>query len=136
MREIVVHEALPGLKVGVLHRDIEIAAADIVDQDIDRPGFLQHLCAKRLANLGDRDIRRIGPGLASAFAHFGGGFGQGFRIARIKHHIGTGLGRRQGDDTPKSTAATGDKQAFAVQPKAVEYSHASYPSHRRREIAG
>ncbi len=30
---------LPGREVGILDRDIEIASTDIVDENVDRPGF-------------------------------------------------------------------------------------------------
>jgi len=56
MGEIEIDELLPGLKVGVLDRHVEIAAAHIVDEDVDRPGLREHALAEVLAQLWLGDV--------------------------------------------------------------------------------
>jgi hypothetical protein len=50
MGEIDIDESPPGRKVGVLDGDIDIAAADIVDENIDVAPFGERLPAKVLAD--------------------------------------------------------------------------------------
>ena len=95
MREIEIDVALPGCEVGVLDRDIDIAAADIVDENIDGRRFGEHAPAQILACRGLSDVGGEGPGLALAFAHFIGGPGEGVGVARDKNHVWRRPPRRQ-----------------------------------------
>ena len=58
MCQIEIDELLPGRKVGILDRDIEIASADIVDEYVDRPRFFDDALAEILARRRDRRCRR------------------------------------------------------------------------------
>src|SRR6185503_15124807 len=49
VRKIEIDETLPGFEIGVLDRHVEIAAADIVDEDVDGGGFGENAAAEIFA---------------------------------------------------------------------------------------
>ena len=110
-------------EVGILDRHVEIAPADIVDEDVDRAGLREHAVAEVLADGRIGNIGGKGPGLAPALPHLVGGFCKRLRIARVQHDVGAGLGRGKRDHPPEAAAAAGDEQALAVQPESIEHVH-------------
>src|SRR5262249_57768519 len=68
--EVEIDEALPGFEVGVFDRHVEVAAAHVVDQDVDGPGLRKHALAELLAQLRLSDIAGKGPGLAATLPYF------------------------------------------------------------------
>ena len=127
MREIGVDEALPGRKVGFLDGDVDIAAADIVDENVDGRPLGEGFRAKLLAGRWVGDIGCEGPDFSIAFAHFVGGSRKRVRIARDKHHIGAGFCGGKRNRAAEATAASRDKNTFAVEPELVEHRHIRGP---------
>ena len=127
MREIEIDVPAPGREVGVLDRNVDIAAADIVDENIDRRRLGEHAPAKILACRGLSDVGRKNPGLALAFPHLAGGPGEGFGVARDKQDVGARLRGGKRDRTAEATAAPRDQYALAVQSEAIEHGHVVLP---------
>ena len=120
--EIEVDEALPGLEVGVLDRHVEIASADIVDEDVDRPRLREHACAEVLARAGSGDVaRQRSRPCGRARAPHRRSCARAGRVAAIQHDVGARLCGRQRDDPAEAAAAAGDEKALAVQPEAIEH---------------
>jgi hypothetical protein len=127
MREIEIDKLPPSREVGVLDRDVDISAADIVDENVDRRPFGERAPAKVLADCGVGDISREGPGFSIALPHLVSRSGEGLRIARDKHDIRPGIRCSQRNRSAEPPAAPGDKNAFAVQPELVEHAHDAIP---------
>jgi len=94
MRKIEIDEPLPSDEVRVLDRNVDVAAADMVDENIDGGRFRERspakiLACRRLANVGGK-----GPGLALAFSHFVGGSSECVVVARDKYNVGARFRRR------------------------------------------
>src|SRR5262245_31399021 len=123
VREIEIDEALPGLELGILDRRIDLAVADIVDQNVDRPSFRKHALAKAFAQGGPGDIAGKRPGLAPARSYLVRRLGQRVRVARVQHDIGACLRRCQRDGPADAAAAARNEQAPAVEAEPIEHVH-------------
>ena len=112
------------LEIGVLDGHVEIAATDVVDQDVDRSRLGEHARAKRLAFGRIRTSAAIRPDAStSARATSSATFARASRIAGSQHDVGAGLGQRQRDDAAKAAAPAGYERAFPVETKSIENAH-------------
>ena len=108
-----------------LDRHIKIAAADVVDQNIDRRPLSEYSLAEVLAHRGLRNVGFKGPRPAPAFPHLAGSLGERVRVARHQNDVGARLRRRKRYDPAEPAAAACDKKALAVDPEAIKHVHAT-----------
>ena len=127
MREIEIDEAPPSREVGALNRNVDIAAADIVDENIDGRRLREHPPAKILACRGLGDVGGEGPGLALAFTHLAGGPGEGVGVARDKKRSAPASAAASAITPAEAAAAARDQKALAVQSEAIEHGHVAIP---------
>ena len=123
MGEIEIDETLPSGEVGVLNRNVDIAAADIVDKDVDGLCLREHLLAKIFAYLGLPDVGVKGPHAALAVPYLGCSTGEGVWIARDKDDVGACLRGGDRDDLAETATAARDQEALAVEMKLIEHGH-------------
>jgi hypothetical protein len=114
MRKIEIDEAAPSRKVRVFDRNVDITAADIVDENIDRRRFREHPPAEIFARRRLANVCSKGPGLALAFTHLCGGSGEGVGVSGDKHDISPRLSRCERDRSAKPPAAPRDQKALTV----------------------
>src|SRR5262249_4262039 len=128
MGQVEVDEFLPGVEIGVLNRDVEIAAPDIVDQDVDRPRFGEHAVAQVFAYRGLCDVAGKRRDLPPALAYFGRGLSQCVGVTGVEDDVGARF--RQGEcyGAAEAAAAAGNESALSDQAEFIKHGHAYTPA--------
>ena len=100
---------LPLIQRQLRRRNVDPPPAHVVDQNVDRTMFFQHLPADALTLLGLPHVGRNRKGLATDLSNFLGRFVERHRIACHEDDVGAGFGNRERHGAPQPTAAARDQ---------------------------
>jgi hypothetical protein len=122
-RQVQVDQLLPLVQRYLLRGEIDAPAADIIDEDIDRPLQIENLSAGKLRPRWRPDIAHNDRhSAADGRQILSGGF-EGIRRAADEDEVGPSLRQTLRDGPAESAAPTRDHHRSAVEAEAVQHTH-------------
>src|SRR5262249_32768995 len=123
VRQVQVHQALPVGDALAFDRHALAAAADVVDEDVYGPQFIQYLAARGLYRGGRAHVPRHKIDAAAERRQLLPRRLPAIGIATDENEVRARFGERLCHPPPQATTAAGDQGSFAVETKQIEYAH-------------